>query len=466
MQRHAQPNLLSSNRNNWMRQRTFVVLRWVAILGQITAILIASLWIGLDLPLELCLAVIGISVALNIVATILFPANNRLSEKNAFYTLSFDLLQLAALLYLTGGLSNPFSVLLLAPVIVSASTLSARSTALLGTAFVILSAVLLESYIPLQLSDGTLVSPPRLMIFGSWVALTVAVVFLAIYARRVAVETYTMSEALTATRLALGREQQLTALGGVVAAAAHELGTPLATIKLVARELADELSDMKELSQDAELIASQADRCRDILRGMGRRGKDDILVQSSAISVIVEEAAEPHIDRGKQVHFQSGAMGKPESPAPQPEIRHMPELIHGLRNLIQNAVDFSSANVWIDVSWDQSDLRITISDDGSGYPPELLGRIGDPFLHRRTGVIPQKDPRKGYEGMGLGLFIAKTLLEGSGADISFDNAEDLGNAAVHSSTGAVVTIEWKLSDIVVPKSERRGPLGDNQPFTY
>jgi two-component system sensor histidine kinase RegB len=252
-----------------------------------------------------------------------------------------------------------------------------------------------------------------------------------------------MSEALLATQMALAREQKLTDLGGVVAAAAHEMGTPLATIKLTSAELYDELSDRPDLAEDAALIRDQADRCRDILRAMGRSGKRDSYVTQAPLASVVREAAEPHMARGKSI-FVALAEGRTE--AGQPMIDRRPEIIHGLRNLVQNAVDFAAAAVWIEIDWTAGEIRVRISDDGPGYPANLLGRLGDPFLNRRE---PLDLVRPEYQGMGLGLFIAKTLLQRTGAEIEFLNGASDGKTAAR---GAIVTVGWPRSAIAAKPS--------------
>jgi two-component system sensor histidine kinase RegB len=258
--------------------------------------------------------------------------------------------------------------------------------------------------------------------------------------------------------MALAREQKLTDLGGVVAAAAHELGTPLATIKLVSAELMHELADRPDLLEDAQLIRDQADRCRDILRDMGRAGKDDLHLRQAPLSAALREAAEPHMARGKRVEFSFGPVeGSPER---QPTILRRPEIIHGLRNLVQNAVDFARSTVWIEGEWTDRTLTVRIVDDGDGFPPNSIGRIGDPFVRfRRAEAAPPERP--GYDGMGLGLFIAKTLLERSGAELTFANATDpfLAPEDRPERCGAVVEAVWSLSDLVAPEGSG---LGENR----
>ena len=443
-------------RANWIRLRTMIWLRWVAIVGQLTAITVAPLVYGLQLELGLCYLAVGASIAANLAATFLFPENKRLTEKENLALVMFDVLQLGFLLYLTGGLHNPFALLVLGPVTISATALSLRSTLVLGGTAIILVSLLATHHLPLMTQTGEVLRIPQLFVFGHWIALIIAVVFTSAYSRRVTTEVHSMSDALAATQMALAREQKLTDLGGVVAAAAHELGTPLATIKLTSTELIRDLSAHPEMAEDAALIRDQADRCRDILRDMGRAGKDDLYMRHAPLEAVVQEAAEPHLGRAKQVLFQHG--DPTGEPLLQPTIERQPEIIHGLRNLIQNAVDFANGHVWIDTRWTDTMITVRIKDDGPGIPPQLLGRIGDPFM--RSGARVQPDStRPAYEGMGLGLFIAKTLLERSGAELRFAN----GSGGI--ATGATVDVIWPRGKITAPIGDGMGTLGLNQPVT-
>ncbi len=442
--------LKGRNRGNWIRLRTIILLRWGAITGQVSALMVANQVYQLDLEYALCLLVVGVSVIGNLIATFIFPENKRLSETENLLMVLFDLLQLSLLLYLTGGLHNPFSVLILGPVVISANVLTMRSTVFLGMTAIAAVTILSTAYLPLRTVDGTQLRIPDLFIFGNWVSIVIAVVFLSIYSRRVTVEMHTMSDALQATQLALSREQRLTDLGGVVAAAAHELGTPLATIKLASAELAEELADNPELAEDARLIRDQADRCRDILRSMGRAGKDDLHLRQAPLSAVIEEAAEPHCDRGKRLLFDYRARDEAMPDTAQPAILRQPEIIHGLRNLIQNAVDFAKARVWVEAEWDDALIRVRIMDDGRGFPQQLLGRIGDPFMRRRSGAADTRS-RPEYEGMGLGLFIAKTLLERTGAELTFANGHDpfLAPSEHPERCGAIIEVTWPRDRIDV-----------------
>ena len=448
-------------RANWIRLRTMILLRWFAIAGQLTATTVAPLLYGLQLELGWCYLVIGASIIGNLVATLIFPENKRLSERENLFMIMFDLLQLSFLLFLTGGLNNPFAILLLGPVTISAAALTLRSTIVMGATAIVLVTLLAWVYVPLRTQGGEVLAIPQMFIFGTWIGLIIAILFTSAYSRRVTSEVHSMADALAATQMALSREQTLTDLGGVVAAAAHELGTPLATIKLASAELVSELRDRPDLLEDAQLIRDQSDRCSDILRDMGRAGKQDLLLRHAPLMAVVDAAAEPHLSRGKNVVISLNATDG--AVADQPSIRQLPEIVHGLRNLIQNAVDFAAHDVWIEARWNEHFVAVRIMDDGTGFPPHILGRIGDPFMgQRRKSTASAQRPE--YEGMGLGLFIAKTLLERSGATLQFANGTDESGTR-HGRIGAVVEVRWPRDKI----GERQGGpsvgLGDNQHIT-
>ncbi len=454
--------LAGSESSTWIRLRTLILLRWIAVAGQIAAILTASVWFGLALPLGACALAVGLSVIANLVSMTVLPASYRLGGRGALLMLLFDLGQLSLLLALTGGLNNPFALLIVVPVTIAATGLTDRSTAILGAATLVCAGLFSVFRLPLRLESGAELQMPPLLEFGHAIAIVIGVGFLAIYARRVSGEIRSMSEALMATQMALAREQKLTDLGGVVAAAAHEMGTPLATIKLVSSELIEELADregMEDLREDAALIRDQADRCRDILRSMGRAGKDDLHLRHAPLDTVLREAAEPHAHRGKALVIDLRPASGAEDDR-QPQIRRAPEIIHGLRNLIQNAVDFAATTVWIDGQWSAGRIVVRVIDDGPGYPPGLLSRIGDPFLRARADEARE---RPGYEGMGLGLFIAKTLLERSGAALSFANGGDpfLRQDERPVRSGAIVEVSWPRAAIAAPPP---GRLGENRPI--
>lgn len=448
------------SRSHWVRLRTMIVLRWVAMTGQVAAIVVAIAFFDLRLELGLCLLAVGAGIVANLFAAFIYPQNKRLSEDETALTLLFDIAQLSFMLYLTGGLNNPFALLILAPVTIAATALRLKSTLVLGGTAILFITLLGFFFLPLRTDEGFILQLPDVFRFGFWVAIVIGVGFLALYARRVASEVNSMSDALVATQMALAREQKLTDLGGVVAAAAHELGTPLATIKLVSSELVEELDDDEDLRLDAELIREQADRCRDILRSMGRAGKDDLHMRQAPLDTVIREAADPHRERGKEIVFDvSPASG---GSSRQPTIYRRPEIIHGLRNLVQNAVDFSTETVWVDASWTDDRIAIRISDDGAGFPAQAIDRIGDPFMRIRKSQA-DRSKRPEYDGMGLGLFIAKTLLERSGGTLTFANGSDpfLTEAERPDRSGAIVEVSWPRTELAADDATASEGLGEN-----
>ncbi|MEM7545493.1 MAG: ActS/PrrB/RegB family redox-sensitive histidine kinase [Pseudomonadota bacterium] len=459
-------------RGRWVRLRTLTTLRWLAVIGQAAAVFVAYSVFHVDVPWELCALAIAASVVFNIISMQIYPPTTRLSERAATLSMMFDLVQVSSLLAITGGLANPFAVLMLAPVTISASALTLRSTFAVGVSALALITFLAFWSLPLTYEGGRRLELPTIYVFGVWLALTISVLFMTFYARRVTVETYRMSRALRAAEAALAREQRLTAIGGLAAAAAHELGTPLATIKLVSSELADELKGNEELREDAELIRSQADRCGDILADLRQGGRSDEHVKRVPITAVIEEAAGPHTDRGKPIIVRlDGITVGPEDE--QPVIMRTPEFVHGFRNLVQNAVDFAETTIWIDIVETGNNLRIVVGDDGPGYPDELLQMLGDPYVTSRPRAADPGQGRMGDQtGMGLGLFIAKTLLERTGARVSFANAERRVRRSNRGQPleqrrppGAVVALVWIRSQLVATEQDARGPLGQNPRFT-
>jgi len=455
-------------RGHWVRLRTLINLRWVAAAGQGMAVIAAHFGFGLDLPLGWCLAAIAAPIAVNLVAARLHPAAKRLSERDAMLSLLFDLAQVSLLLALTGGLTNPFAVLLLAPVTIAASVLTLRSTLILASAAMAFTTAMLVYHRPLAFADGATIRPPDVYLLGLWAAITLGIAFMALYTRRIGVETARMAEALAAAQIALSREQRLTAIGALAAAAAHELGTPLATIKLVSGELARDLKDHPEHAEDLALLRVQADRCREILRDLSEGGREDSHVRHAPISAVIDEAAGPHRGRGKTIIVRINGRSAAEAGEAQPMVARRPEIIHGLRNLVQNAVDFAQTTIWIDVREREATLRVAVGDDGPGFKPEVLDLLGDPYVTTRGRNRARGDGDGGYQGMGLGLFIAKTLLERTGARIVFTNSGAEADRRMarrgDGPTGAIVAAIWPRDAIVARRGATREALGANPRF--
>lgn len=435
-----------------VRIRTLTTLRWLAVAGQLSALLIVHFALGFPVPLGLCLAVSAASAWLNIFTMLRFSAQRYLSDAEAALYISFDIVQLCALLFLTGGLQNPFAVLILAPVTIAASVLPVRLTILIGSLAFAGISLLAAFHLPLPWRPGEPLAFPAILIIGIWVSLSFAVAFFAAYAHRVAAEASELRGALAASQLVLAREERLAALGGLAAAAAHELGTPLATIQLTAKEMADELKGEGLLEEDAMLLVSQAQRCREILGRLSNRGDaGDIMMDRIAVDLLLKEAAGPFVDEraGPAVIFEVKGGGANEPPL---VLQRRPEIIYGIRNIIENAVGYARSKVLVSADWDAQVFRIEVHDDGPGFSPEILGRLGEPYLGARTRSGARPGAKKG--GLGLGFFIAKTLLERAGAEIRFDNRPWDDDPA---SAGAWVEARWPKAAILA--SRERGDGG-------
>ncbi|WP_281018619.1 MULTISPECIES: ActS/PrrB/RegB family redox-sensitive histidine kinase [unclassified Minwuia] len=403
-----------------VRLQTLVLIRWIAVLGQSFSVLLIRFGLDFEFPFLPCLLTILASGVLNIVLAVQYPATARLSDRGAALFLAYDLLQLAALLYMTGGLTNPFVILILVPVTISATILSVLSTAALGLLALVFTSLLAFWYLPLPWAGAGL-HFPTLYVGAIWMALALGIAFMSTYAGRLAFETKRMSDALRATQLALSREQQLSAVGGIAAAAAHELGTPLGTIHLVARELQRDLETGSPLTEDIDLLVSQTERCRDILAELSRRpGDGDDTFRKTTIVGLVEAAVEPYGTAEVSIVIE------PQTGHP-PEVPRSPEVLHGLANLTENAVDFSRRQVRIEIYWDTPEITILLEDDGPGFPQDVLKTLGEPYTTTRR--------QRG--GMGLGVFIATTLLGHSGATVDFSNRVENGVPC-----GARVAIRW------------------------
>jgi two-component system, sensor histidine kinase RegB len=412
--------------------RTLVRLRWLAVFGQSLAVLIVHFLLEFPLPLGSCLAVIALSAWINIFLSLKWRGSVRLSPLQAGSMMGYDILQLAALLYLTGGLENPFSFLFLVPVTVSATTLPLRWTLLLSAVAFICATILALYHLPLPWSRNAPLALPSIYIGGLWVAILCGVVFSAIYARRIAEEARQMSAAYTAAELVLAREQRLSALDGMAAAAAHELGTPLATIALVAKELKRELPKKGPHTEDIDLLISQTARCREILSRLANRERQaDTIYDQVKLSVMLEDLIAPL--RGPDISIDVTLDG--QGPA-EPVFRRNPAITYGLANLLENAVDFAEEKVLITGSWTVQKIMVEITDDGPGFDPGVFERLGDPFVTTRPGYgADEAQDARSHEGMGLGFFIAKTLLERSGAQVFLSNRGAPGH-------GAAIRIAW------------------------
>lgn len=426
----VRPKRLPKQRGR-IRLRTIVFIRWIAVAGQLSTLLFVHFGMGYPLPLLWSLATVAALAAVTAGAQIRRSASHRLTDRESALYFAFDMVQLSVLLFLTGGLNNPFAILILAPATVSATTLSYRSTLGLAALAITCINMLALYHQPLPWGEGGYELAPN-FIWGFTISLGLAVIFITSYVYRVAQETRRLSDALSAAQAALDREQSLSSLGALAAAAAHELGSPLGTISLVSRELQRELEPDDPIREDIDLLVSQSARCREILAELSRRPEEQPdHFNAMPAPLLIELAAEGH--RRPEVALRIEEQADPADPV-TPLLPRRPELIHGLGNLLQNAIEFAQEEVKVTIAWNAAEISITINDDGKGFPKELLDRLGDPYLSSGTDLKKTAE-RKG-DHMGLGIFIAQQLIERSGGAVSFDN---------NSYGGAEVIATWPRS---------------------
>ena len=433
-----------------VRLRTLSNLRWLAIAGQSAALFLVYFALGYSLPILYCAIAIAVSAALNTILALRYAPAHRLTNREATFYLAFDVLQLAALLYLTGGIANPFALMFLAPVVIAASTLNLGNVLIL--AFIAFASVSVIAIVhkPLPWPEGDALALPTLYQAGIWTALMIGIGFTSVYAWRIASESARMSAGLAATQLALSREHRLAALGALATAAAHELGTPLGTIAVVARELERALvaggAENSTEVEDVRLLRAQAERCRAIIARLAN--PEEAMLGATArlpLGALLDDIAAPHRGEDLDIEITVTPPGKsdgqlPPGDSPQPQVWRAPELLHGLGNIIENAADFAATRVAIKAGWSTDTLDIEVVDDGPGFAPEILETLGEPYITSRPGHHALGDSEMApqgvlgqHEGMGLGFFIAKILLEQTGGTVKADNL---------LNGGARVAISW------------------------
>src|SRR5262245_3218806 len=413
--------------HRYVRLDTILRLRWLAALGQLTAIFIVAHGLEFDFPVIACIAIVGVSALLNLALQVAFDPMQRLEPVYAAALLALNIVELAALLFLTGGLQNPFSFLFLAPVLISATVLPIRLTIGLGVLAVACASALVFFHLPLPWdSEDPLVLPP-IYLFGVWLSIVLAIGVTSLYAFQATEEARKLSDALAATELVLTREQHLTQIDGLAAAAAHELGTPLATIFLISRELEKTVDGNDALASDLKTLREQAQRCRDILAKITQLSSSGAPFDRMPISTLIEETVAPHRDFGVAIKVRLAVAATRE-----PVGVRNPAVLYGVGNILENAVDFARTTVEVNAWWNADTVEIVISDDGPGIAPDMLKRIGEPYLSRRRSADEAHSERA---GLGLGVFIARTLLERTGGKVSCSNR-------TFPDHGAVVHIVW------------------------
>jgi len=414
--------------NLHLDKKTLVNLRWIAIIGQLIAINFVHFYLKLDLPYIETHIIIFIGFITNIVLQFNIRTN-QLKDLSSSLFLVYDLLQLSVLLYLTGGIFNPFALLIIVPTIVSSTFLSMGTTIILGTLTIGLLFILKEYHKILPGLDIYNFNFPEYYLAGALVSIIIGLVFLSYFGIRFSGETKKRSEALDKLQQVMAKEYELDSLDGQAAAAAHSLGTPLATISVVAKELKKEIGDKSKHSKDLDLLISQSKRCSDILKKISKKEiSDDQFINLIKAESLLEEiiiSFEETSDK-KITLLENRDKNKIN-------IKRSPEIVFGLRNFIGNAIKFADTEVRIKLISDEQNLVLIVNDDGPGFAEDIIRLIGEPYLKSRSKQITNK------AGLGLGIFLGKTLLERKKAQLTFFNKEDL--------KGAAVKIVWSILDI-------------------
>ena len=415
--------------DNQIKLLTLINIRWVAIFGQFATISIVFFYFNFTFNIEYCYLLVLFSSFLNIVLQIRSKKTDLLSNKQATFSILYDLFQLFGLLFLTGGLTNPFSILIVAPITTAAGFLNLRSSILIGFLSIALTIILSFFYFELPGLENNYLFP-KFYILGLTLALCTTIIFLAIYSQKLAMENAQRNEAFNVLQQIFLREQELKSLGGLAAAAAHELGTPLNTISLVAKELKKEIGSNTKFNQDLDLLISQSKRCSEILKQISKNPyteKEDKFLDKASFKIIVHEIIDSFKDQSKKKIIINEDDYKKDY-----LITKKIEIIYSLKNIIDNALKFSSNKIEIFLLSNEDELRIKVEDDGEGFSKQILRFLGDPYINK-------KDIENNKDGLGLGIFIAKVFLERLSAIINFYNLED---------KGAAVDISWQKKDLI------------------
>ena len=383
-----------------------IKIRWIAIFGQLFAVFFVSYIIKIQIPLYEILTIILFSVAVNIYSYYEERKNKSINNIKTFSFLLFDTVQLGILLFLTGGIINPFSILILAPVITSASYLPALMTVILSMISILMIIILNYYFIPLNLGQEFYL--PEIYSFGLVASLIITVIFIAIYAYLFASSSRKISNALSVSKLQILNQKKITEVGSLSAAAAHELGTPLNTIFLILNDLLKEkkLMDDKNIVKDIMLLKSQAERCKEILQKLSKNPlklKDNFL-EKVKITDLIKINFEK-FNKSKKLEI------KVIPPNSETEIVYRDEIMYALGNIIQNAILYSNNLVIAKLYYLKTNIKITISDDGNGFPKDIIDKLGEPYISKNN------------QGMGLGIFISKNLIENMGGSLSFYNSK-------------------------------------------
>jgi two-component system sensor histidine kinase RegB len=425
----------NNGRGKRVNLQTLIFIRWLAVLGQVTTLLGVYYGLGLTFNLPITLLLVTFLAIVNLVYSIKYPQAVHLDEGEVKKQLALDLVQLSALLYFTGGLINPFSLLLLVPVTVSATILSQQATRHLLLFALLLCLILAFFHDPLPWKNET-IEPTPIYIMGLWIGLGISMMFLTHYVGQVATEARVRGDALVATEDALAQEEQRSAVGALATTAAHELGTPLGTIALTTKELLSVTPKGGDLYEDIKTIDDQVERCREILANLSKNShdieEDYFAIQS--LDIVLQQII---------ASFTGGVIDiniveRENNINPLPTIRKLPEIMHGITNFVENGVKYAQSKVEINIGWTNKGLILKIIDDGPGFDERIILDLGEPYIKSKFVGSGRNRKAVSNVGQGLGIFMGKSLIERTGATITFKNS---------TSSGAEVSLMWPKQTI-------------------
>ena len=415
--------------NIQLDKKTLVTLRWIALIGQYSTIGIVQFIFKFEILFSYCFIVISIGVLTNLYLQFKFK-NNQLNNFTSTFLLFYDLLQLSILLFLTGGITNPFAILLIVPAIVSSTFLNLRSTVNLSTATVLILIILTIYNMPLPHYGELHFHVPGTYLYALPIAIIITLIFLTYFGVRFGIESRKRTEALNRLELILAKEHELESIGLQAAAAAHSLGTPLSTITVIARELEKEIGKTSKYSKDINLLLSQTKRCSEILKNLS---KDQLQDDNFLSNIKIDEVLNEIIRSFKEISEKKLFLFTEKNEL-NPKIERTLEITYGLRNFIGNAVKYSNSSVDIILESDHKNTIVKVCDDGPGFSEDILHVLGEPYIRSNNKIINTKS------GLGLGTFIGKTLLERMKATVQFKKCI--------KTNGAMVIIKWQTKDLL------------------